>query len=123
MNSIVTALKQMEAEAGKSGRWNLETLCKMAALEIEVKIKFIAELETENARLTAANDEQSASIAFITDAQARQALMIYAKDRQIAELTRMLFALGKQDGQTIRAQAAEIKRLRGVIISYQAGQQ
>ena len=53
----------------------------------------------------------------------RQALMIYAKDRQIAELTRMLFALGKQDGQTIRAQAAEIKRLRGVIISYQAGQQ
>ena len=43
MNSIVTALKAMEAEAGKSVRWNLETLCKMAALEIEVKAKRIAE--------------------------------------------------------------------------------
>ena len=49
MNQIVKALKAMEAEAGKSGRWNLETLCKMAALEIDEKAATIA-------RLTAANE-------------------------------------------------------------------
>ena len=48
----------------------------------------------------------------------RQALMIYAKDRQISELTRMLFALGKQDGQTIRTQDAEIERLTAELESY-----
>ena len=83
MNQIIKALKAMEAEAGTASQWKLEELCKMAALEIEIK--------------TATND--------------RQTLMIYAKDRQIAELTRMLFALGKQDGQTIRTQAAEIAQL------------
>ena len=41
----------------------------------------------------------------------RANLRIIAKDMQIAELTRMLFALGKQDGQTLRMQAAEIARL------------
>ena len=41
----------------------------------------------------------------------RANLRIIAKDMQIAELTRMLFALGKQDGQTIRTQAAEIAQL------------
>ena len=56
--------------------------------------KRIATLEAEKARLTATND--------------RQSLMIYAKDRQIAELTRMLFALGKQDGQTIRELKQEL---------------
>lgn len=55
MNSIVTELKQMEAEAGKSGRWKLEELCKMAALEIEVKATRIAEL-------TAAHEMQGESL-------------------------------------------------------------
>ena len=45
----------------------------------------------------------------------RQALMIYAKDRQIAELTRMLFALGKQDGQTIRELTEENRGLRQML--------
>ena len=49
MNQIVKALKAMEAEAGKSGRWNLETLCKMAALEIETKAAKIAELTAAHA--------------------------------------------------------------------------
>jgi len=61
----------------------------------------IDELTAENARLTAAND--------------RQALIIYAKDRQIAELTRMLFALGKQDGQTIRELTEENRGLRQML--------
>ena len=75
------------AQAGKDGQWKLEELCKMAALEIESK--------------TNTND--------------RQALMIYAKDRQIAELTRMLFALGKQDGQTIRELTEENRGLRQML--------
>ena len=45
----------------------------------------------------------------------RQALMIYAKDRQISELTRMLFALGKQDGQTIRNLTEENRGLRQML--------
>ena len=45
----------------------------------------------------------------------RQALMIYAKDLQIAELTRMLFALGKQDGQTIRNLTEENRGLRQML--------
>ena len=45
----------------------------------------------------------------------RQALIIYAKDRQIAELTRMLFALGKQDGQTIRELTEENRGLRQML--------
>jgi len=46
----------------------------------------------------------------------RAKLRIIAKDMQISELTRMLFALGKQDGQTIRMQAAEISRLTDKLI-------
>jgi len=34
---------------------------------------------------------------------------------QIAELTRMLFALGKQDGQTIRTQVAEITTIKAAV--------
>jgi len=45
----------------------------------------------------------------------RQSLMIYAKDCQIAELTRMLFALGKQDGQTIRNLTEENRGLRQML--------
>jgi len=48
----------------------------------------------------------------LTETIDRQALMIYAKDRQIAELTRMLFALGKQDGQTIRTLKQELDTLK-----------
>ena len=44
MNSIVKALKEMEISAGASNRWNLETLCKMAALEIETKAASIIDL-------------------------------------------------------------------------------
>jgi len=89
---------------------------------------YIAQLEEQNKHLLEMLAKPytlnaNPTIVIPTEQINRQALMIYAKDRQIAELTRMLFALGKQDGQTIRAQAAEIKRLRGVIISYQAGQQ
>jgi hypothetical protein len=69
-------------------------------------------------------DEHIDTITLLTAANDRQALMIYAKDRQIAELTRMLFALGKQDGQTIRAQAEEIRTLKKPCILFQqAGDQ
>ena len=51
----------------------------------------------------------------LTETIDRQALMIYAKDRQIAELTRMLFALGKQDGQTIRELTEENRGLRQML--------
>ena len=47
----------------------------------------------------------------LTETIGRQSLIIFAKEQEISELTRMLFALGKQDGQTIRTQAAEIERL------------
>ena len=49
------------------------------------------------------------------DAADRQSLMIYAKDRQIAELTRMLFAIGKQDGQKIRELTEENRGLRQML--------
>ena len=45
----------------------------------------------------------------------RANIRIIAKDMQIAELTRMLFALGKQDGQTIHTQAAEINTIKAAI--------
>ena len=62
-------------------------------------IKQADEIEKQNADLDRAN------------------LRIIAKDMQIAELTRMLFALGKQDGQTIRTQAAEIEILKGHLLA------
>ena len=105
MNQIVKALKAMEAEAGKSGRWNLETLCKMAALEIETKAASITDLT-----LTRGEDEKR----------------IVALEATIARLTAdaKLNDMAWTDNQAaLKAQAAEIKRLRGVIISYQAGQQ
>lgn len=45
----------------------------------------------------------------------RAKLRIIAKDMQIAELTRMLFALGKQDGQTIRELTEENRGLRQML--------
>jgi len=45
----------------------------------------------------------------------RANLRIIAKDMQIAELTRMLFALGKQDGQTIRELTEENRGLRQML--------
>ena len=67
-------------------------------------------------------DEQAATIARLTEtAQAeeddakRKSLRIIAKDMQIAELTRMLFALGKQDGQTIRELTEENRGLRQML--------
>ena len=45
----------------------------------------------------------------------RANLRIIAKDMQIAELTRMLFALGKQDGQTIRNLTEENRGLRQML--------
>ena len=84
MNSIVKSLREQAFELLQNQPISkLANLMEYAALAIESK--------------TATND--------------RQALMIYAKDLQIAELTRMLFTLGKQDGQTIRTQAAEIAQL------------
>jgi chromosome segregation ATPase len=69
----------------------------------EARLELTA-LETKINRLTAFNESMQ------TDAD-RASLRIIAKDMQIAELTRMLFALGKQDGQTIRNLTAEIARL------------
>jgi len=67
-------------------------------------------------------DEQAATIARLTEiAQAeeddakRKSLRIIGKDMQIAELTRMLFALGKQDGQTIRELTEENRGLRQML--------
>lgn len=83
-----------------------------------------AELETSNKRLQGFYDDvevdnlrKSERIVTLKETVNRQTLMIYAKDRQIAELTRMLFALGKQDGQTIRTQAAEIEILKGHLLA------
>ncbi len=45
----------------------------------------------------------------------RANLRIIAKDMQISELTRMLFALGKQDGQTIRELTEENRGLRQML--------
>ncbi len=53
-------------------------------------------------------DEQSANLD-------RANLRIIAKDMQISELTRMLFALGKQDGQTIRELTEENRGLRQML--------
>ena len=61
--------------------------------------------------LTIEIESKQDKIAELKESNARANLRIIAKDMQIAELTRMLFALGKQDGQTIRTQAAEIERL------------
>ena len=51
----------------------------------------------------------------LSEAIDRANLRIIAKDMQIAELTRMLFALGKQDGQTIRNLTEENRGLRQMI--------
>ncbi len=51
----------------------------------------------------------------LSDAIDRANLRIIAKDMQIAELTRMLFALGKQDGQTIRNLTEENRGLRQML--------
>ena len=45
----------------------------------------------------------------------RKSLIIFAKEQEISELTRMLFALGKQDGQTIRNLTEENRGLRQMI--------
>ena len=45
----------------------------------------------------------------------RKSLIIFAKEQEISELTRMLFALGKQDGQTIRNLTDENRGLRQMI--------
>lgn len=67
-----------------------------------------AKLVTGNATLTAFNESMQ------TDAD-RANLRIIAKDMQISELTRMLFALGKQDGQTIRELTEENRGLRQML--------
>ena len=56
-----------------------------------------------------------ARIAELTEETDRANLRIIAKDMQIAELTRMLFALGKQDGQTIRELTEENRGLRQML--------
>ena len=101
MNQIVKSLKETSAQAGTAKQWKLEELCKMAALEIEDKAATIARL-TE----TAQAEEDDAK---------RKSLRIIAKDMQISELTRMLFALGKQDGQTIRNLTEENRGLRQML--------
>ena len=45
----------------------------------------------------------------------RKSLIIFAKEQEISELTRMLFALGKQDGQTIRELTEENRGLRQML--------
>ena len=45
----------------------------------------------------------------------RKSLIIFAKEQEISELTRMLFALGKQDGQTIRNLTEEIRTIKNAI--------
>jgi len=67
-------------------------------------------------RLSAWHESEKAEIEQLKESNDRANLRIIAKDMQIAELTRMLFALGKQDGQTIRTQAAEIARLTDKLI-------
>ena len=54
-------------------------------------------------------------IAELKESNDRANLRIIAKDMQIAELTRMLFALGKQDGQTIRELTEENRGLRQML--------
>jgi len=50
-----------------------------------------------------------------TEETDRANLRIIAKDMQIAELTRMLFVLGKQDGQAIRELTEENRGLRQML--------
>lgn len=68
----------------------------------------IIQLRARIAELTAANESMQ------TDADCAN-LRIIAKDMQISELTRMLFALGKQDGQTIRELTEENRGLRQML--------
>ena len=51
----------------------------------------------------------------LTETIGRQSLIIFAKEQEISELTRMLFALGKQDGQTIRELIEENRGLRQML--------
>ena len=66
-------------------------------------------------RLTAWHESEKAEIEQLKESNARANLRIIAKDMQIAELTRMLFALGKQDGQTIRELTEENRGLRQML--------
>ncbi len=51
----------------------------------------------------------------LTETIGRQSLIIFAKEQEVSELTRMLFALGKQDGQTIRELTEENRGLRQML--------
>ena len=68
----------------------------------------IEELTTEVARLTPGCASMQA------DAD-RKSLIIFAKEQEITELTRMLFAIGKQDGQKIRELTEENRGLRQML--------
>jgi len=116
MNQIVKALKEMEAYAGKSGRWNLEALCKMAALEIEVKAKRIAELEAANDNTNALLDEQGThineqalKIAHLTKINAELTAAHEMQGEELVTLPRHM-VIGLED--KLKAQAEEIRTLK-----------
>jgi len=108
MNQIVKSLKETSAQAGTTNQWKLEELCKMAALEIEVKIKFIAELEAqrdnlvnllkqgaelvnEYARLTAANESMQEDAVQNTYAFGQ---MLHANKEQAEEIRTLKTTMG-----------------------------
>ena len=78
------------------------------ATHFEPEISETDQLRAEIARLTAGSE------AMQEDAN-RKSLIIFAKEQEISELTRMLFALGKQDGQTIRELTEENRGLRQML--------
>ena len=75
---------------------------------LEKLYKQIDTLEAKVAHLTAGSE----AIQETTD---RKSLIIFAKEQEITELTRMLFAIGKQDGQKIRELTEENRGLRQML--------
>jgi hypothetical protein len=71
-------------------------------MTIEITERDFYEMRERRDAERANNLAIQARIAELTAANDRQSLIIYAKDLEVSELTRMLFDLGKQDGQTIR---------------------
>lgn len=79
-------------------------------------------VEDDNLKKAETIEKQAARIAELTAANEsmqenadRKYIIIFAKEQEIAELTRMLFALGKQDGQAIRKLTAENTTIKAAI--------
>jgi hypothetical protein len=84
MNAIITALKEMEAEAGKSGRWKLEELCKMAALEITTKAEQVASLYSANEAMQEDAVQNTYAFNLMLEANRSQAAEIAALKAELA---------------------------------------